>query len=61
MNVKELLPSRLQYISDDSGGTYDPTIGIWQVGTVLAGSDNAKILTLTVTAPISTVEPPPVP
>lgn len=61
VNVKELLPSRLQYISDDSGGTYNPSTGNWQVGTVLAGSDNAKILTLTVTAPISTVEPPPVP
>ena len=61
VNVKELLPSRLQYISDNSGGTYNPSTGIWQVGTVLAGSANAKILTLTVTAPISTVEPPPVP
>ena len=59
VNVKELLPSRLQYISDDSGGTYNPSTGNWQVGTVLAGSDNAKILTLTVTAPMSTVEPPP--
>jgi uncharacterized repeat protein (TIGR01451 family) len=61
VNVKELLPSRLQYISDNSGGTYNPSTGIWQVGTVLAGSANAKTLTLTVTAPISTVEPPPVP
>jgi uncharacterized repeat protein (TIGR01451 family) len=60
VQVKDILPNRLQYISDNSGGTYDHNTGFWQIGTVLSGVANAKTLTLTVTAPISLPEPMPI-
>lgn len=33
VQVKEVLPSGMQYQSDNGGGTYDATQGIWNVGT----------------------------
>ena len=50
VQVKDLLPSRMSYVSDSGGGTYNPTSGIWTVGTVPVGGANAKTLTISVTA-----------
>lgn len=50
VQVKDLLPSRMSYVSDSGGGTYNPTNGIWAVGTVAVGGANAKTLTISVTA-----------
>ena len=50
VQVKDLLPSRMSYVSDSGGGTYNPTSGIWTVGTVAVGGANAKTLTISVTA-----------
>lgn len=36
--VKDQLPSGLTYVSDNSGGTYDPNTGVWFIGTVPPGS-----------------------
>ncbi len=36
VSVEDLLPSGLVYVSDNSGGAYDWTTGIWTVGTVPA-------------------------
>nr|WP_319372643.1 carboxypeptidase regulatory-like domain-containing protein [uncultured Methanobacterium sp.] len=32
--VTDLLPTGLRYIQDDSGNTYNPTTGIWNIGTL---------------------------
>ena len=50
VQVKDILPNRMSYISDTGGGTYNATTGIWQIGTVGVGAANAKILTISVTA-----------
>jgi uncharacterized repeat protein (TIGR01451 family) len=46
VQVKDVLPNRMVYISDNSGGKYDASIGIWSVGTLAPGA----IDTLTITA-----------
>jgi uncharacterized repeat protein (TIGR01451 family) len=50
VQVKDVLPSRMSYVSDTGGGTYNATTGIWQIGTVGVGGANAKTLTISVTA-----------
>ncbi len=36
--VTDQLPSGFTYVSDNSGGAYDPTSGVWSVGTVAVAS-----------------------
>jgi uncharacterized repeat protein (TIGR01451 family) len=38
VEVTDLLPSGYDYVSDDGGGDYDPTTGVWTVGSVTNGS-----------------------
>ena len=38
VEVTDLLPSGLSYVSDDSGGDYNPGTGIWDVGTITNGN-----------------------
>jgi len=50
VQVTDILPSGLSYISDDSSGSYNSGTGIWDVGTVSAGESK----TLHITAKIDT-------
>ncbi len=51
--VSDALPSGITYVSDDGGGAYDSTTGLWTVGAV-AVSGSA---TLHITATIQTTDP----
>ncbi|MEL4308908.1 PKD domain-containing protein [Joostella sp. CR20] len=46
VEVTDMLPDGYVYVSDDSGGTYDSTTGIWTVGSL--ASDAEIILNITV-------------
>jgi uncharacterized repeat protein (TIGR01451 family) len=46
VEVTDRLPAGLTWLSDDSGGAYDPETGIWNVGTVNA--DGTRTLTIRV-------------
>lgn len=48
--VSDQLPAGLEYVSDDSGGAFDPGTGAWQVGTVAAGGTRALQLVTRVLA-----------
>ncbi len=48
VEVQDLLPAGVTYVSDDSGGAYDPTTGTWTVGDLVAGA--SATLSITVTA-----------
>ena len=54
VTVYDLLPAGYTYVSDDSGGTYDPgtspgpNAGIWNVGSIAPNS--SKVLNITTTA-----------
>lgn len=50
VSVKDLLPAGLTYVSDDSGGAYNPGTGIWTVGTVNASASATLHITATVTS-----------
>src|SRR5262249_38486630 len=50
VTVKDVLPAGLTYVSDDSGGTYNSTTGIWTVGTLAPGAS----ATLHVVATVAT-------
>ena len=46
--VNDTLPNGLTYVSDDSGGDYNPTTGIWTIGTLANGTNvTLKIITTT--------------
>lgn len=45
VHVRDLFTTDLVYVSDNSGGTYNSTLGIWQAGTVAPGA--SKILNIT--------------
>ncbi len=47
VQVKDVLPASFTYVSDNSGGTYNSTTGIWAVGSVTSGT--SKTLTITTT------------
>ena len=50
--VTDLLPSGVSFVSDTtSQGTYDPTTGLWNVGTVDVGSPQTLSIQATVTSP----------
>jgi uncharacterized repeat protein (TIGR01451 family)/fimbrial isopeptide formation D2 family protein len=38
VTVNDLLPAGLQYVSDDSGGAYNSTTGIWTIGNLANGA-----------------------
>lgn len=45
--VNDTLPNGLTYVSDDSGGNYNPTTGIWTIGTLANGTNVTLIVTTT--------------
>ena len=47
IQVADALPFGYAYVSDDSGGTYDPSTGIWNVASLAA--DASAVLNITVT------------
>lgn len=53
VEVKDLLPANYSYLSDDSGGAYNSSTGIWTVGTVNNGS--TRTLKITATLIISSI------
>lgn len=46
--VKDLLPAGFTYVSDNSGGDYNSSTGIWDVGTVQFGSPDSIAITASV-------------
>ncbi|MFM8272026.1 MAG: SdrD B-like domain-containing protein [Gemmata sp.] len=50
VTVTDLLPSGLQYVSDDLGGAYDPATGVWSIGTLASGADAVLRVTARVLA-----------
>ncbi len=51
--VNAWLPPDLTWVSDDSGGAYDPVTGLWTLGAVAVGSQSLNIVaTVTNTDPI---------
>ncbi len=50
VQVKDLLPAGLLLqVADAGGGTYNPTTGIWDVGTLFGGNERTLLLTAKVT------------
>jgi uncharacterized repeat protein (TIGR01451 family) len=55
--VTDLLPLGLIYISDNAGGDYDHTIGIWTIGTILnAGVETMEITVMVTQAAVPSVD-----
>ncbi|HEX8710071.1 MAG TPA: Calx-beta domain-containing protein, partial [Pyrinomonadaceae bacterium] len=50
VSVKDQLPVGLTYVSDDSGGAYNSTTGIWTIGTINASGSATLHITATVTS-----------
>jgi uncharacterized repeat protein (TIGR01451 family) len=48
VEVTDLLPAGLTYVSDNSGGNYNPATGLWEVGSVAAGGSVSLQITTTV-------------
>ncbi|WP_189579791.1 Ig-like domain-containing protein, partial [Mongoliitalea lutea] len=48
--VSDVLPSNLVYVSDNSGGAYDPISGIWNVGDIPAGSSTNLLINVEIIA-----------
>jgi uncharacterized repeat protein (TIGR01451 family) len=46
--VKDLLPAGFTYVSDNSGGDYDETTGIWDVGDLFYGAPDSIAITASV-------------
>ena len=46
--VTDQLPSGYTYVTDDSGGAYNPVTGVWSVGTLAVGASRALNITATV-------------
>ncbi|HMZ17883.1 MAG TPA: putative Ig domain-containing protein, partial [Blastocatellia bacterium] len=51
--VNDLLPSGLNYVSDDGGGAYNPSTGDWTVGALANGAS----ATLHITVMVNTTDP----
>lgn len=54
IQVQDLLPPGLSYVSDDSGGDYDPTTGLWRPAGRLAAGETLR-LNITATVNYGTV------
>lgn len=50
VELTDVLPAGVTYEADDSGGDYDPTTGVWDVGDVEAGDSVSLAVTVTVVA-----------
>ena len=50
VEITDVLPIGLTYVSDDSGGAYDDATGLWTVGTVAVGDSATLQITATVDA-----------
>lgn len=50
VHVRDLFTTDLVYVSDNGGGTYNSTLGIWQAGTISPGASK----TLNITARVAT-------
>ena len=50
VQVTDMLPTGVTYVSDDSGGTYDSSTGVWNVGDVASGESDTLRITATVDA-----------
>ena len=48
VQVTDMLPTGVTYVSDDSGGTYDSSTGVWNVGDVASGESDTLRITATV-------------
>jgi uncharacterized repeat protein (TIGR01451 family) len=48
--VTDQLPSGLTYVSDNGGGTYDSSTGVWTVGSVSSGGSKSLLITAQVNA-----------
>ncbi|MGX1931293.1 T9SS type B sorting domain-containing protein [Flagellimonas sp. 2504JD4-2] len=48
IQVTDQLPSGFTYVSDDGGGNYDDTTGIWNVGALANGANTSLNITATV-------------
>nr|WP_299487515.1 gliding motility-associated C-terminal domain-containing protein [uncultured Allomuricauda sp.] len=48
IQVTDQLPSGFTYVSDDGGGNYDDTTGIWNVGALINGGNTSLNITATV-------------
>ena len=46
--VTDQLPSGYTYVTDDSGGAYNPVTGVWSVGALAVGASRALNITATV-------------
>lgn len=55
VKVKDQLPAEVTYVSDDSGGNYNSTTGIWDVGTMAASTTQTIEITVTVTTTGGTI------
>ncbi len=44
LQIKDLLPLTVQWISDNSGGLYNPSTGIWNIGTFNYGESTKTII-----------------
>ena len=52
--LTDLLPAGLSYVTDtESQGTYDPSSGLWAVGTVATGSPATLTLSARVDSPLA--------
>ncbi|EKF85887.1 nidogen-like domain-containing protein [Methanobacterium formicicum] len=54
--IKDLLPSGLQWLSDDGGIYYNHTTGIWNVGNIANGTTKTLIITANITATNGTIK-----
>ena len=48
VNVKDVLPASMSYVSSTPVGQYNPATGVWTIGTLTAGSDRNLLVEATV-------------
>jgi len=55
VNVTDKLPAGLIYRGDNSGGKYDPTTGVWNIGELAKGANSTIIITTKVNITNATI------
>ena len=50
IEITDLLPAGVTYLSDNSGGDYDDTTGVWSAGTLPSSGSTSIVITATVDA-----------
>ncbi|MDO5814863.1 MAG: hypothetical protein Q4Q18_04435, partial [Methanobrevibacter sp.] len=55
VNVTDKLPAGLIYLGDNSGGKYDPTTGLWNIGELAKGANSTIIITTKVNITNATI------